>query len=80
MIKLHEQSELDREQTIRRLRNGKYNKGHRIAYHEGDFADEVGATLLGKQVRALWDAGLVHLFQQKVASEPRRYVYFVEVK
>lgn len=53
--------------------------GLRIAYFEGDFADEVGLSNVGKVAWSLYERGLVLLMQKRISNEPRRYVYIAEV-
>lgn len=76
MIKLHTQNEHQQEETIRRVRNGKYDKGTVIEYHVGDYADQIGAKKIGRVMRDLFDAGKVALAQKRIQDDPRQYCYW----
>ena len=47
-------------------------KGTVIEYHQGDWADLIGTTAVGKQARALYDLGRVYMWQEIIAREPMR--------
>lgn len=51
-----------------------------ILYHQGDYADQVGTTALG---RAVYDAsanGEVHMVQKMISVDPREYAYYAVVR
>lgn len=77
MIQLQTQNEHQLEETLRKVKYGKYARGTAIEYHVGDYSDQVGATRLGKAVYGLRD--VAHLVQVKLQDEPRKYSYQVRV-
>ena len=56
-------------------------RGTVIEYHQGDWADLIGTTAVGKQARALFDLGRVYMWQEIIVHEPMRvFSYRVVVK
>ena len=47
-------------------------RGTVIEYHQGDWADLIGTTAVGKQARVFFDMGRVDLVQSIIAREPMR--------
>lgn len=78
MIDLRLKNHDELEQFVRNIKKGKYNKGISLAYHEGNFGDEVGTTILGKLMWMLHERGLVDLVQKKIGFE--RFVYMGVVR
>lgn len=70
--------------AVRVMRNacepGANPKGTRIVYFYGDYADDVSSTDRGKAAWALYEKGLVDLFQNVLTKEPRLYQYMAVVK
>ena len=77
---------LNNNQASRALKNavmGLYGipqnpKGTVIEYHQGDWADLIGTTAVGKQARALYDLGRVELVQSRIGGG--RFSYRAVVK
>lgn len=75
-LRLKNQDEL--ETFVRKIKKGGYNKGVSIAYHEGNYGDGVGNTILGKLMWMLHERGLVDLVQKKIGFE--RFIYMGQVR
>lgn len=54
--------------------------GTHIAYHEGDYADQINSKPVGRMAWDLMKSGRVHLFQKMLHTEPRRYQYLAVVR
>jgi len=76
MIDLTQQNEHQREETLRRVKQGKYATGTVIQYHEGCAADDIGLQQIGRDMMALSNSGHVALVQKRIQDEPRRYLYW----
>ena len=54
-------------------------RGTWLIYHEGDYADSVHNTPVGRAAWTLHEQGKVVLCQKRISDEPRRYVYVAVV-